>query len=173
MNKIVTEQTLLFLTSIQIGIFMGIAFDCIRILRKLIKHPNFLVQIEDMLYWVCCGFMAFYMLYICNYAAIRPFIFIGMILGGVLYYLAFSIWFMKLATIAIEYLKRFIAKLIQIIMIPIKAFFDLVKKPLKYINKKWLGYRYRLKMYYRQQKREQYVQKLDKKVEHYLKNGKS
>ena len=140
MNVLVTKQTLLFLTAIQIGILMGIIFDLIRIFRKLIKHPNIFVQIEDMLYWVVSGFIGFYMLYICNYAAIRPYIFIGMILGGLFYFLSFSIWFMKLATIAIEYLKKVIVKMVQCLIIPIKAvtrwILSILGLPINYIDNK-------------------------------------
>ena len=44
MNQIVSSQARLFITSIEIGIVMGIIFDMVRIDRKIIKHPNFFVQ---------------------------------------------------------------------------------------------------------------------------------
>ena len=49
MNQVVSSQAILFITSVEIGILMGVLFDLIRIFRKLLKHPNFLVQVEDML----------------------------------------------------------------------------------------------------------------------------
>lgn len=79
MNQIVNDQALLFITCIEIGVIIGMFFDIIRILRKLIKHPDFLVQIEDALYWVICALIGFYMLYVNNYGAIRPFVFIGIL----------------------------------------------------------------------------------------------
>lgn len=177
MNVLVTKQTLLFLTAIQIGILMGIIFDLIRIFRKLIKHPNIFVQIEDMLYWVVSGFIGFYMLYICNYAAIRPYIFIGMILGGLFYFLSFSIWFMKLATIAIEYLKKVIVKMVQCLIIPIKAvtrwILSILGLPINYIDNKLKAFKHFVKLASRKKQRLKYEQKMDKKVEQYLKNGKT
>ena len=173
MNKLVTAHTLLFLTSIQIGVMMGVVFDLIRILRKIIKHPNFFVQIEDMLYWVACAFFGFYMLYICNYAAIRPFIFIGIILGALFYYLTFSIWFMKLATIVIDYIKKLIRKLIGYLLIPLRWIIKTLMWPLRYLVLKWRKLKWHIKLRYRQFLRKKYEQKMDRKVEQYLRNGKT
>lgn len=173
MNQMITEQLLLFLTAIQIGICMGVLFDLIRIFRKLIKHPNFFVQIEDMLYWVTCGFIGFYMLYICNYAEIRPYIFIGIILGGVFYFATFSIVFMKIATIVIFYIKAFVGKMIKLVMIPIKWSLHMIRIPLRYIKKQGIYFKRVCKLKYRQMKRKKYEQKSDKKVEKYLKKGRT
>lgn len=177
MNQIVSSQSMLFFTSIQIGILMGVLFDLIRIFRKLLKHPNFLVQIEDMLYWIVCGFMGFYRLYVCNYAEIRPYIFLGILLGGIFYFLTFSVIFMKIATIVINYIKAMINKFIKWIIIPfinfiksiIRTLIGWIKMPIRYISKKWHHFLYMNKLRYRQYKREQYEHKSDKRVEQHLK----
>lgn len=173
MNKLVTAQTLLFMTSVEIGILMGIVFDLIRIFRKIIKHPNFFVQLEDMFFWVFCAFMSFYMLYICNYAAIRPFIFIGIICGAIFYFLTFSVWFMKLATIVINYVKALIKQIIYYVMIPIKWLMKVFIWPIRSITKKIRKLRWQMKVKRHKWLRVKYEQKMDKKVEHYLKNGKT
>jgi len=169
----VTEQSLLFLTAIQIGVFMGVLFDVVRIFRKLIKHPSFLVQIEDMLYWVVCGFVGFYMLYICNYAEVRPYIFIGIVLGGIFYFATFSIIFMKIATIVIFYIKVFIKGLIKVLLIPLKGILRMSRIPLRYIIKQYTRFKYVYKLRYRKIKRKQYEQNSDKKTEKYLKKGRT
>lgn len=171
MNQVVSAQTILFMTSVEIGILMGMFFDLIRILRKIVKHPNFLVQIQDMLYWIICSFVSFYLLYICNYAEIRPFIFIGILLGATIYFLTLSIIFMKIATLIIHYLKMLIGKIIRIILIPLKALIKVIKVPIRYISKKWHHFLYLNKLRYRQYRRIKYEQKADKKVEHYLKHA--
>ena len=172
MNEMVSSQSMLFLASVEIGVLMGVLFDLIRIFRKILKHPNFLVQIEDMLYWIICALLGFYRLYICNYAAIRPYICIGIILGAVFYFLTFSIIFMKIATAIINYVKSLVSKLIKLIVTPIKAFIKCLGKwiqvPISYISKKWHHFLYMNKLRYRQYKRKQYEQKSDKKVENYF-----
>ena len=181
MSSIITNQSILFLTAVQIGILMGIIFDLIRIFRKLIRHPNFLVQIEDMLFWVVCALIGFYRLYVCNYAEIRPFVFVGMILGAFFYFMTFSVIFMKIATIVIQYVKAVIRKLIgavvKYMIYPLK---NLIRKlllllhiPIKYINKKWHHLLYMNKLRYRQYKRKKYEMQSDKKVEQYLKKSRT
>ena len=142
MNQIVNSQALLFITSVEIGILMGILYDLIRISRKIVKHPNFLVQIEDMLYWIVCGLIGFYMLYITNYAAIRPFIFIGMILGAIFYFTTFSIVFMKIATIVINYIKELLKKVFRLLLIPTRGVIHFILIPLKYISQKYHKFQY-------------------------------
>ena len=172
MNQMVTDQSLLFLTAVQIGVFMGVLFDLVRIFRKLIKHPSFLVQIEDMLYWVVCGFVGFYMLYICNYADVRPYIFIGIILGGVFYFATFSILFMKIATKVIFYIRFFLKELIKLLLIPLKGILHMSKIPLSYIKRQYTYFKYLYKLRYRAIKRNRYEKKSDIKVEKYLKKEK-
>ena len=158
MNEIVSSQALIFITSVEVGIVMGMIFDLIRVIRKIIKHPNFFVQIEDLLYWIVCGLIGFYMLYVSNYADIRAFIFIGIILGAVLYFATFSIVFMKAATAVINYIKALVRRLWQLFLIPIRWFVKTLKRPIRYVKnkaelekqKRWIEYRKRLRVKYQQ-----------------------
>ena len=135
MNEIVSSQALLFITSIEIGIIMGMIFDLIRVTRKIVKAPNFLVQVEDLLYWIVCGLIGFYILYVTNYAEIRPFIFVGMILGAVFYFATFSIIFMKAATAVINYVKALLKRLWQLFLIPVRWCVKTIKRPINYAKK--------------------------------------
>lgn len=135
MNEIVNAQTLLFIRAIEIGILLGMFYDLIRIFRKIIPHPNWLVQIEDITYWLICMFLAFSILYMHNFADIRFFVFIGMILGGIFYLCTFSIMFMKIATWVIELMRQVIAYIIKILLIPIRWIIGLIKIPLRAIDK--------------------------------------
>ncbi len=172
MNQIINSQVRLFITSVEIGIMMGIVFDLVRIMRKIIKHPNFFVQLEDMLYWIFCGFTGFYMLYVCNYADIRPYIFIGIILGATLYFLTFSIIFMRIMTKIIDYVKAVCYKLYQLILIPIKGAIRLIRVPLKYIQNKYNQMKYQQKLKKRAKARKKYQHEADKETERFLKNQK-
>lgn len=129
----ISEQAFLFLTCVQTGIIMGMLYDLIRIFRKIIHHPNWVVQIEDLLYWVTCGCFAFIMLYWENYGQIRLFVFLGILIGSVLYFCTFSILFMRIATLIINWTKKAIRRLIHFILIPIKCIIGLIRIPINYI----------------------------------------
>jgi len=128
----INEQVFLFLTCVQTGVMMGMLYDLIRIFRKIIQHPNWMVQIEDLLYWVTCGCFAFIMLYWENYGQIRVFVFAGILIGSVLYFLTFSILFMKVATWVIFWIKKIINQLIQFVLIPIKCIIRILDIPYRY-----------------------------------------
>lgn len=135
MNEIVSSQALLFITSIEIGIILGMVFDIIRVTRKIVKIPDVLVQIEDLLYWIICGLVGFYILYITNYAEIRPFVFVGMVLGAIFYFATFSIVFMKAATAVINYVKALLKRLWQLFLIPVRWCIKTIKRPIRYMDK--------------------------------------
>ena len=133
----INEQAFLFLTCVQTGIIMGMLYDLIRILRKIIHHPNWLVQIEDLLYWITCGCFAFIMVYWENYGQIRVFIFIGILIGAILYFCTASILFMKVATWTIYWTKKVLKKIISFVLIPIKCIIVIMNIPYRYV---WRAY---------------------------------
>ena len=129
----INEQAFLFLTCVQTGIIMGMLYDLIRILRKVIHHPNWLVQIEDLLYWITCGCFAFIMVYWENYGQIRVFVFIGILIGALLYFSTASILFMKVANWIIDWTKKVLKKIISFVLIPIKCIIVIIKIPYRYV----------------------------------------
>ena len=130
MNEIVNQQTLLFLKSIQIGVAFAVLYDTIRLLRKSMHHPNWMIQVEDTLYWVACTVLGFIALYMHNYANIRIYIFLGMILGAILYLLTLSAFFMRIAMSIIAFIKQVVEVIIRLIEIPIKCLIQCLKIPL-------------------------------------------
>lgn len=135
MNELVNTQTLLFIRCIEIGILMGMIYDLIRIFRKIINHYNWVVQVEDALYWLACSFIGFGILYMHNYADIRFFGVVGMILGGIFYLCTFSIVFIKIATWVIDRVKRAINYIVHILSIPLKWLIKTLIIPVKWLGK--------------------------------------
>lgn len=57
------------------------AYDQLRLLRRLLRHNSFWVNLEDILYWVCCFAASFILLYYGNHGVIRSFAVLGAALG--------------------------------------------------------------------------------------------
>lgn len=64
---------------------MMIAYDGIRIFRRILPHNTAAVAIEDLLYWLASGVCIFRMLYLENSGAIRGFAIAAVVLGMVIY----------------------------------------------------------------------------------------
>lgn len=138
----INEQVFLFLACVKTGIVMGVLYDLIRVLRRIIHHPNWLVQIEDLLYWIACGCFAFIMIFWRNYGQIRGFVFLGILIGAVLY-------FATISSIMINIITQVIKK---VVLIPIQCIIKMISIPVKYvyttsgkINKKRKNHKDKLK----------------------------
>jgi spore cortex biosynthesis protein YabQ len=110
MNPAITIELQFFLLSILWGGLLLLAYDVLRIFRRLIKHGIILVAIEDLIFWLLASLFIFTMIFQKNNGIIRGFSIIGMLLGIILYHFSISEW-----------LVNSITKLIQTLLSPIKA----------------------------------------------------
>ncbi|MCI8376809.1 MAG: spore cortex biosynthesis protein YabQ [Lachnospiraceae bacterium] len=74
-----------FSKAFMLGVLMMIAYDALRIFRRIIPHGAGAVAVEDILYWLACGVCIFRMLYVENSGAIRGFAIAAVVLGMLLY----------------------------------------------------------------------------------------
>jgi spore cortex biosynthesis protein YabQ len=67
------------------GLFLGASYDLLRLLRGLIPHGDFLINLEDLLYWLYASLVVFVVLYEKNDGELRGYVFLGLLAGLVLY----------------------------------------------------------------------------------------
>ena len=106
----VNNQTNLFLIFIVNGIIIGLLFDFFRILRKTFKTSDIITYIEDIIFWILTGFIILYSTFTFNNGEIRLFLFLGIILGVILYILFISSYIIKINVSIINYLKKIMKK---------------------------------------------------------------
>ena len=117
----VTNQGYLFLIFVLDGIIIGFLFDIFRILRRTIKTKDFVTYLEDFLFWILTGIIILYSIFTFNNGEIRLFLFLGIIIGVLLYMLLISFYFIKINVTIINFFKK-------ILSIPIKIIHNLFKK---------------------------------------------
>ncbi|GCL74549.1 spore cortex biosynthesis protein YabQ [Paenibacillus naphthalenovorans] len=81
------------------GLALGVLFDMYRVLAGQLKVPSWMKAVLDLLYWFIGTLIVFRLLYESNWGEVRPFIFLGLGIGIVLYFLVFSravIWVIRL-----------------------------------------------------------------------------
>lgn len=122
----ITEQSTVFLCSILMGSVLSFLYDIFRVTRKEIGHKNFVVMIEDILFWIICTAFMFVFLFNINSGQVRAFIFLGAAIGCILYYLTLSKLIMKLFSIIIGILRKIIMSVYNIIL---KPFIVIVIRP--------------------------------------------
>lgn len=148
MNALFLEQMYIFFIFIICGVIIGIIFDVFRILRKSFKTPDIVTYIEDVLFWIITCILFAYTIFTYNNGEIRLYIFIGALIGILIYILTISKYFIKFCVKIINIIKIFINKFViyplkiilkilrKIIFKPIIFFYINIKKSIKDIIKK-------------------------------------
>lgn len=96
-----------FAVSFVLGILLVLAYDCLRIFRRLIRHGAAWISLEDLCYWIVTAFVIFAMLYKKNDGLIRGFSIGGIVIGMLLYNQFISRY-------TVRYIACFLKKAIQI-----------------------------------------------------------
>lgn len=138
LDVLATQQAYSFLIFVINGIGIGILFDIFRVLRRSFHTLDMITYIEDILFWILAGCLTLFTIFTFNNGEIRLYIFLGILLGVVIYLLTISKYFIKLNTFLITILKKWITGLIHIICYPfiliIKGLRKLLLKPISFIT---------------------------------------
>ena len=123
MNKEIIMQLQFFAISILWGAIVILAYDFLRIFRRLKKHGNIMIAAQDILFWIAASLFIFVMIYQVNDGIIRGFCVMGMAIGMVIYHFLIS-----------EFLVKMITKLFQLLLKPFKIVFGAVRKVARLIG---------------------------------------
>ena len=129
-NGILTQlySMLVFIIS---GIFIGIFFDVFRILRKSFHTPDIITYIEDALFWIVTGLFLIFVIFNFTNGEIRIYNIIGLILGGILYMILISKFFIKINVKIVIFLKKVIISIVKILILPIQFLAKILQKIFK------------------------------------------
>lgn len=125
----ISNQVNIFLWSILGGMSISFVYDIFRIKRRTIKTNNIITYIEDLLYWSISAAIMFAIVYIGNDGEIRGYIFLGTIIGAVLYILLLSRLVMFVSLKIIGFLKKALKTLWAIFTYPFKVAFRFFSIP--------------------------------------------
>ena len=100
------NQFLPFLIYIVAGIIICIFFDFFRSLRKAINTSNIVTYIEDILFWIITGIFLILIIRKFSFGEIRLYMFIGLILGGVVYFCTLSKYLIKINVFIMKFFKK-------------------------------------------------------------------
>lgn len=94
-SEIIGSEAVFFGMSLLVGMGLRVVYDVFRIWRRVIKHGNFWIGIEDMFYWIFCTIAIFLLLYRENDGMLRLFAFIGILCGMGIYHILLSRYVLK------------------------------------------------------------------------------
>lgn len=114
------------------GALIGALFDIFRILRRSFKTADWLTYLQDIIFWILAGCIMLFSIFIFNNGQIRSYVFIGMLLGIILYMIAISKIFVKFSVTIIKFIKKILSYPINLIK---NILLKLIKPILKLLEK--------------------------------------
>ena len=103
MADLIYDEAYLFGVCLLLGAFLALIYDGIRIFRLLLQHKDWLVDIEDLVYWIFTVWIVFCTFFRYNQGVLRGYAFVGMFLGVVLYLLTLSNLLLRLVKCILPY----------------------------------------------------------------------
>ena len=111
----ITEQFRIFFISYLCGTIISFVYDILKAKRETFKTSTFIISIEDFIFWISSAFVVFAVFYTSNDAEIRGYLFIGLIIGALLYNTLISKYIIKSIKFLLKlFLKLFIYPIIKI-----------------------------------------------------------
>jgi len=125
----VSEQARLFLLACAAGFAIGFMYDVFRLIRVAIPHPSVLIQLEDVAYWLLAAGGMFIFLQHTMDGEVRAYSIFGAFLGALIYFLTLSVVIMAVSTAIINFIKRVLAVLLNLILAPLRLILRIAAIP--------------------------------------------
>lgn len=110
----IQNQTYVFLCSLFVGMILAVIFDFFRILRRKGNTPNYVVYIQDIIYWIIVTFIIIMSAFITNDGELRGYMFIGYILGAIIYIVTISKYILKFVNKLLDFIEKILNKIKEI-----------------------------------------------------------
>ncbi|MFT9850316.1 spore cortex biosynthesis protein YabQ [Aneurinibacillus sp. REN35] len=89
-------QAVTMLSMLLCGLAMGMLYDTYRTVERRCRLPIWLVWITDLFFWISCTFLVFGTLLRINEGVVRIYIFLGLGIGIILYFLLFQRLYLRI-----------------------------------------------------------------------------
>jgi spore cortex biosynthesis protein YabQ len=109
----IANQVYVFFWSILVGVVLALIFDFFRISRRKGTTKNFVVYIQDVLYWIIVAIIIIISAFVTNDGELRGYMFIGYAIGAIFYLILFSKLFIKIIGGILDFIENIINKLVE------------------------------------------------------------
>lgn len=136
MSQNIVSEVTFFLHSFLMGIIITFMYDGFLILRRLIRHSDLLISLEDMVFWIACAIGVFYMLYEENNGILRWFAVFGAALGMIVYKKSISSLIINSISMLIERIFHILFCILRFLLRPVRFLVRKIRKFLSVFSRK-------------------------------------
>lgn len=133
MEVSVSNQLYVFLVMVAAGAAAGAIFDIFRIIRRTFRTGMLTTSLSDILFWLLISAGMFLVMFAVNNAQMRWFEAIGILLGGVVYFLALSRLFMKVIGAVFGFVVKIFLFILKIVLTPLAFLYKMIKRPFVWV----------------------------------------
>ncbi|MBQ1171697.1 MAG: spore cortex biosynthesis protein YabQ [Lachnospiraceae bacterium] len=139
MSEQILEESRFLLYCFFSGIVITMVYDVFRIFRRVFRHGNIWIALEDIVFWTGAGIFLFYMLYKTNNGIIRWFLVAGIALGMLVYKYSVGEYIVEIMSTILKKILDMVLRCLGLIFRPfktlIKRMFGKGKRKLKKFRK--------------------------------------
>ena len=128
-----------FLWSLAAGIILAVIYDIIRVIRKMIKIPDLIVNLTDIVFLIFSGAVAIITAYIFNNGELRIYSLFCIAGFFMIYKIVIGDLIVKFTVKILKLIEKTVIKFILIILLPFKKIYSVIQKLLKYCGNATLG----------------------------------
>lgn len=115
------NENIFLLYALVMGVFITFVYDLLRIFRRIVPHRLFWVSVEDLGFWMFCAAEVFLLMYRESNGTLRWFAVLGALIGMLVYKKTVSPFLVKYVSLALNYLKHWLGKIICFLFRPFAA----------------------------------------------------
>lgn len=108
-----TDENEFLLCALQMGVFITLVYDILRIVRRVIPHKDFVVSMEDLGFWIYCAGEVFLMMYHESNGTLRWFAVLGAMIGMFFYHKLVSPWLVKYISLVLNKVIKMVSAVIH------------------------------------------------------------
>ncbi|MBE7022658.1 MAG: hypothetical protein E7414_05550 [Ruminococcaceae bacterium] len=127
----VSKEAFVFLCSALTGAGICLLYDIFRLLHRAGRPGGFLLQVQDVLFWVLAASVMFFVIFYVNNGSVRLYELIGAALGALLYSLTLSKWVFLIFNQIIAFFSAFFKKILKILLTPLLFMYNIMYRCIK------------------------------------------
>lgn len=113
MGELVQWELQYLAVVVTVGIALAVAYDGLRILRRLLRHRVFWMSVEDILFWMMAALVTFAVCFFEDAGNIRWFAVAGEILGACMYHWTLSDFLVKYISLILGFPGKVLKKALK------------------------------------------------------------
>ena len=78
------KELFIFLLAILAGAIVRLAYRCISCLREVVHHAHWVIELEDLIYWIGTAIFLFVQIYYTSSGSVRWYFILGVGIGGII-----------------------------------------------------------------------------------------